>query len=96
MKFFFKHQDPQKAFAIAEKMIDTVGLMASSKLGDLSPDVMEQIISVVKESCKTTLDIVSDGSTELVVSYDIESGIGNTFEAVCGMVKDSMKYEKMP
>lgn len=92
MKLHLKYQDPNKAFEIAERMIDTVSAVSATdaNLSNLEPQIMENIVEIVKQSIQNTLKIIVDDSSELVVSYDLEGGISNTFETVCKLVKQSM------
>lgn len=91
MKFSIRHQDPKKAYTIAEKMVNAVSDIAINKSDNIPSEVLTEIVSIVKESIRMTLDIIIDDASELVVTYDIEKGIGNTFESVCSAVKSSMK-----
>lgn len=80
MKLFLKYSEPKKAYSIAEKIISATAIVAQKKFPSIPESSLSQLTDVVNKSIRASLDAIVEDATELVISYDLNEGISNTFE----------------
>lgn len=94
MKLLIKRTDLQKIYEIADKMVDTAHSMTIQR-DRVDKEVLERVTSFVKDNVRDTLGLLMDGADSVLLEYDLEEGIVNTYESICHLVKTTIANENV-